>query len=125
MRKRLTYGRVAPFLVVALAACGDARVKKLAEGIERDSVLAILRDGQPVAGADSLPHVYEVAAYLVNGRRYEVFYYTKGEEVAGADSLPPDKLTPIVLQNDSVSGWGWPHWDSVAKSINLPLPPRK
>lgn len=113
---------IVPLACVA-SACGDSRVKKLSEGIPRDSVLAILRDGGRQAGADSLPHVYEVAAYLVNGVRYEVFYYTKGDEVAGADSLPPRKLTPIVLQNDTVSGWGWTHWDSVAKKIKLPLPP--
>lgn len=125
MRNRLTLGRLAPLVAVALAACGDARVKKLEEGIARDSVLAILRDGQPVSGPDSMPHVYELAGYLIRGVHYEVFYYTKGDEVAGADSLPPSKLLPIVLQNDTVSGWGWPHWDSVAKTINLPLPPWK
>ena len=122
----MTYRRsalVAPVALLALA-CGDARVKKLAEGIDRDSVLTILRDGQP-AGADSLPHVYEHAGYLVNGVRYEVFYYTRGDEVAGVDSLPSAQLTPIVLQNDTVSGWGWAYWDSVAKSINLPLPNRQ
>jgi hypothetical protein len=110
-------------LLATTAACGDARVKKLDEGITRDSVLTILRDGAPAVGADSLPHVYEDAAYLVNSRNYEVFYYTKGDEVAGADSLPAKKLTPIVLVNGTVSGWGWAHWDSVAKSIKLPLPP--
>ena len=110
-------------LLLLAAACGDARVKKLGEGISRDSVLTILRDGKPAVGADSLPHVYEDAAYLVNGRNYEVFYYTKGDEVAGADSLPAKKLTPIVLVNGNVTGWGWKHWDSVATSIKLPLPP--
>ncbi|HJU76000.1 MAG TPA: hypothetical protein VJ717_19815 [Gemmatimonadaceae bacterium] len=121
----MTYRRSALAAAALLGvACGDARVKKLAEGIDRDSVLTILRDGQQ-AGADSLPHVYENAAYLVNGVRYEVFYYTKGDEVAGVDSLPADRLTPIVLQNDTVSGWGWAHWDSVAKTINLTTPNRK
>jgi len=114
-------------LVVTLAltaACGDARVKKLDEGITRDSVLTILRDGAPVVGPDSLPHVYENAAYIMNGRKYEVFYYTRGDEVAGADSLPAKKLTPIVLVDGSVSGWGWQYWDSVATSFKLPVKPR-
>ena len=110
-------------LFALATACADARVKNLSEGIARDSLLTILRDGGEPIGADSLPHVYEAAAYLINGRRYEVFYYTKGDEVAGADSLSPKKLTPIVLQNDTVSGWGWQHWDSVARTIKLPLPP--
>jgi hypothetical protein len=111
-------------LLVLAAACSDARVKKLDEGITRDSVLAILRDGAPAVGADSLPHVYEDAAYLVNGHKYEVFYYTKGDEVAGADSLPAKKLTPIVLVDGAVGGWGWQYWDSVATSIKLPVKPR-
>ena len=123
------YRRLAGLMVVvstaALAACGDARVKELSKGIARDSVLTILGDGSPVVQGDSLPHVYDVAKYLVNGQSYEVFYYTKTEEKAGADSVPPNRLTPIVLQNDAVSGWGWEHWDSVAKTINLPVPPRK
>lgn len=111
-------------LLVLAAACSDARVKKLDEGITRDSVLTILRDGAAPVGADSLPHVYEDAAYLVNGKKYEVFYYTKGDEVAGADSLPAKKLTPIVLVDGSVKGWGWKYWDSVATSIKLPVKPR-
>lgn len=122
---KLHLNRLAPaVLLLAVSACGDARVKKLDEGITRDSVLTILRDGQPQAGADSLPHVYETARYLVNGRDYEVFYYTKGDEVAGADSLPAKKLTPIVFIDDTVSGWGWQYWDSVAASIRLPVKPR-
>lgn len=112
-------------LLVVAAACGDARVKKLDEGITRDSVLSILRDGKPQVGADSLPHIYEAARYLMNGREYEIFYYTKGDEVAGADSLPAKKLTPIVLVHDTVKGWGWQYWDSVAKSINLPVPSKR
>jgi len=123
MKQPLIRLSVAVLLVLA-AACSDARVKKLDEGITRDSVLAILRDSKPAVGADSLPHVYEDAAYLVNGRRYEVFYYTKGDEVAGADSLPAKKLTPIVFVNGNVTGWGWKHWDSVATSIKLPVKPR-
>jgi hypothetical protein len=120
--RRFSYLAVLGLAVIA--ACGDSRVKNLSEGISRDSLLTILRDGEPVVGGDSLAHVYEVAAYLVNGKRYEVFYYTKGDEVAGVDSLPAKRLTPIVLQDGNVSGWGWEHWDSVAKTINLPLPPR-
>jgi hypothetical protein len=118
--KRLALGAFA----LAVSGCGDARVKKLDEGISRDSVLTILRDGAPPGGADSLPHVYEDAAYLMNGRNYEVFYYTKGDEVAGADSLPAKRLTPIVLVDGKVTGWGWSHWDSVSKSINLPVKSR-
>lgn len=120
--------RLVRSLVVASSialACGDPRVKELSTGISRDSVLTILGDGSPVVQGDSLPHVYDAAKYLVNGRNYEVFYYTKTEEKAGADSLAPDKLTPIVLQDGAVSGWGWAHWDSVAKTINLPLPRHK
>jgi hypothetical protein len=112
-------------LLLASAACGDARVKKLEEGISRDSLLSILRDGGPQIGADSLPHIYEAARYLMNGREYEIFYYTKGDEVAGADSLPAKKLTPIVLVHDTLTGWGWQYWDSVAKSINLPVPSKR
>jgi hypothetical protein len=117
--------RLASFLAIAATvACADARVKKLSEGISRDSVLTILRDGQAKTATDSMQHVYEAAAYLVNGVRYDVVYYTKGEELAGVDSVPPKQLTPIVLQNDSVTGWGWEHWDSVARVLKVTLPPR-
>ncbi|MGQ0540055.1 MAG: hypothetical protein ACT4R6_14005 [Gemmatimonadaceae bacterium] len=115
----------APLLIAGLAACGDPRVKELSAGISRDSVLTILGDGQRAPAGDSLPHVYDVAAYLVNSVNYEVFFYTRGHAVAGADSLPREELTPIVLQDGSVSGWGWQHWDSVSKAINLPAPSTK
>ena len=106
----------------ALAACADARIQKLSTGISRDSLLRIL--AAEGAGADSLPHVYRAERYLIKGQMLEVFFYTKTDAKTGRDSVPEKKLTPIVLRDGKVGGWGWTYFDSLAKADSIRERPR-
>jgi hypothetical protein len=106
----------------ALAACADKRIEKLSTGISRDSLLRILAAEE--TSADSLPHVYRAERYLIKGQILEVLFYTKTNAKAGKDTLPEKKLTPIVLQNGKVGGWGWSYFDSLAKADSIPEKPR-
>lgn len=107
--------------IAALAACSspeaagesDPKLTQLTTGIARDSVLRILGS---VTADDSLPNVYRKEAYLLGGIPYEIFFYSpaglkEGKEPAAAEST----LRPIVLRNGYVSGWGWTHFDSIAR----------
>lgn len=116
-------------LLVGAAACGDARLKKLSENIPRDSAMKLLLDEGAVP--DSAPHVYREARYLVDGRFYRIAYYTKTNRRETTDTLEKveplldDELTPLVFVNDTLYGWGWDHWEDVAATINVPVPPRR
>ena len=120
-------GRRAAMLVaatsaLALAGCGDKRIKALSTGISRDSALKVLADGET---GDSLAYVYKQETYINNGRMINVLLYNKDRIVQASDSTVPDnKLTPVVMIEGKVSGWGWAHYDSVARANNVPEKPR-
>jgi hypothetical protein len=112
--------RLFPLVALALvAACGDARLAELTPGIDRDSLLRILApDG---ATSDTLPHIVRRETYLSKGQMLEVLFYSGRD--AGAE-VEEGALTPIVLRSDTVMGWGWAHFDSVAAEHNIQARPR-
>ena len=106
---------------LALAGCGDARIKNLSTDIPRDSALKVLAVG---TSGDSLANIYKQESYIYNGRLINVLMYNKDGVKQASDSTVPDsKLTPVVTVNGKVSGWGWAHYDSVAKANNIPVKP--
>lgn len=115
--------------MLLLVGCKDARLESLSANITRDSALKIL--SADAAPGDSLPHIYREAQYLVDGRMYRVAYYTPTDRkevtdtVARGEALEERRLTPLVFVNDTLTGWGWDHWEEVAATINVTVPPRK
>jgi hypothetical protein len=101
----------------ALIACGDSRINKLTPGISRDSALKVINEG---TSGDSLARVYKQETYLVNGQMTNVLFYNKDGVKQKQDStLAPKAQTPIVTVGGKVTGWGWAHYDSVAKAMNF------
>ena len=104
-------------LAGSLAGCGDSRIKQLTPGITRDSALKVINEG---AAGDSLARVYKQEMYLVNGKHLNVLFYNKdGVKQASDSTLAADAQTPIVTVDGKVTGWGWTHYDSVAKANNI------
>jgi hypothetical protein len=94
--------------VLVVAACGDSRLRKLSVGISRDSTLQIM---------GTKPDRAE--AYLANGQTIEALFYG----TAGADSgtTPEAKLTPVVIVNGQLQGWGKEKWEKVAAEHGIRL----
>jgi hypothetical protein len=116
---RRTAVLVAAASVVVVAACGDSRVGSLSTGITRDSALKVLAGG---ASGDSLANVYKQESYIYDSRMINVLLYSRDGVKDSADPAVPDsRLTPVVLVDGKVTGWGWAHYDSVAKANNVPL----
>jgi hypothetical protein len=104
-------------LAGSLAGCGDSRIKQLTPGITRDSALKVINEG---AAGDSLARVYKQEMYLVNGKHLNVLFYNKdGVKQASDSTLAANSQTPIVTVDGKVTGWGWTHYDSVAKANNI------
>jgi hypothetical protein len=104
-------------LAGTLAGCGDSRIKQLTPGITRDSALKVINEG---AAGDSLARVYKQEMYLVEGKQLNVLFYNKdGIKQASDSTLAAEAQTPIVTVNGTVTGWGWTHYDSVAKANNI------
>lgn len=106
-----------------LGACGqDKRVKAVDAGITRDSLLTVIGKGS--RGVDSMPNVYRTDRYLIDGKTYEVFYFSgTSKHLYGPvkDTLPWKELTPIVMIDRLVVGKDWAYLDSLSKAHSIPL----
>jgi hypothetical protein len=88
---------------LALAGCSsDKRFDKLTAGISKDSTLALIGVEKPL----------RTDPYLVGGHYIEAMYYAKPGAAAG-DTLDR-KLTPVIVVDGTLAGWGWKKWDSIA-----------
>ncbi len=140
VRRRLfTLGALG--VAVVLTACGDKRMKELNLGVTRDSAMSVLATNLKGGGHDAWPNVFTREAYIVGGKYYDVLYYTPDNtkldtaamtrrRVAAAaavgappvdDSISWNKYTPLVFFENKLIAKGWTSWDSISKSINVPL----
>jgi hypothetical protein len=101
-------------LLFVVAACGDGRLKNLSVGIDRDSVGVVMKTDAPTRSE----------TYLVGGKLWEVLLY---ERKAGAatDSTSARELSPVVLADGHVAGWGWDYWERQASQLKVPVVPGK
>src|SRR5262245_15901712 len=94
-----------------VVACGgeDRRVKQLNQGISRDSVMTVIGvNPKNAAGPDSFPNVYTREKYLIDGKNYEVLYFSpENRKFVPGDSVQLRTLTPIVLVDNLLAGKGW------------------
>jgi hypothetical protein len=108
-----------------MAACGpsepqgetDPKLAQLTIGMRRDSVLLVL--GPPTA-EDSLPNISRKEIYLLEGMPYEILFYSPTGAKEGTTPAPAEStLRPIVLRVGQVTGWGWAHFDSLARTNEI------
>lgn len=124
---RLASGLAVAGAVVVTAACSDARLEKLSTGISRDSALAVINEG---ASGDSLARVYRQESYLLPNTQGNVLltnvliYDKKGRKEGTEPDAPASSMTPIVIIDGKVTGWGWTYYDSVATANKIPVKPR-
>ena len=120
--RRKGFMGAALFGAVLLAGCKDKRIKEVNAGITRDSLLTVIGKGAP--GVDSIPNVYRSDRYLIEGKNYEIFYFSgSGKHLFGPikDTLPWKELTPIVMVDRVVMGKDWPYLDSLSAAHKIPL----
>ncbi len=108
---RRSLGAVGLVGLVALAGCerGDPRVARLSVGMGKDSVLAVM-EGKPTA----------IEPYLINGQYIEGMFYARPGNADSAKRASRN-MTPVILVNGKLIGWGWDQWDSVAGANKIPL----
>jgi hypothetical protein len=94
----------------------------LTVGIPRDSVLKIL--ALEATSTDSTPNVYREERYLYDGQWITMLLYSNTGLEEGQQTVAESELIPVVLRNDTLTGWGWKHHDSVATANNISIKPR-
>ena len=103
-------------LVAFFAGCRreDPRIKHLTVGIPKDSVLVLM------GGAMGQPFTY-----LMDGQYIETMIYRRPEISGPFEELERRDMTPVVLVDGRLTGWGWDHWDSVASAHRIEVVPGK
>ena len=96
---------------LAILGCSrdDARLKNLNAGISKDSAMAVL----------GVTTGERPATYLVKGKMIEAMMLRRKDAEGPLDSLPHEKVTPVVIVDGKLAGWGWKFWDSVSVEIGL------
>lgn len=101
-------------LMLAVTACGDSRLKDLSLGINRDSVAVVMQAETP----------HRAESYLMEGKFWEIFYYAKSG-TAAADSVAWRELSPVVIADGAVVGWGWDYWEREGERLRVTLAPKE
>lgn len=105
----------AALLITAACSSSDPRTEALTVGITKDSARNVMGVSQP----HELP-------YLVNGHYIEALLYAReGQSAQDLVESAPRSLTPLVLVDGQLTGWGWSVWDSVASANGIEVPPRE
>ncbi len=110
LRPRLHAAALAA-LLLATVACGDSRLKDLSIGMGRDSLNLVMQTDQP----------HRTESYFLEGKLWEV-HYSSRKAVATDDTIPWRELSPVILADGKVAGWGWDYWDREAAKLNVPVP---
>lgn len=131
-RRVLTQGLAVGAIALLLAACGPSdvgasRLKPLKPGADRSLVVSTMGNGplasNVAADAPRLVSGYRRQAFISNGRTIEVLWY---REAPGSLNDPILKTveTPIVVEADTLVGWGWKFYPKFAADNNIPDPER-
>lgn len=113
-----------------LAACGPsdigkAKLKALPQGAKRDAVVATMGTGPlaPTTPADEprIVNGFRHQVYITAGKQFEVLWYREAPGTL-SDPIVRETDTPIVIEGDTLAGWGWKFFSPYAAQYNLPDP---
>ena len=120
-RRRLHGILLSSLGLLALSACQDKRIRELDVGISKDSAIAILADGV-VPNVDTIQNVYRHNRYFVQGKEFDIYLFDPQNRKLWNDPEVTDKeLTPVVVIDGKVDGWGWGHMDDVTSKYSIQL----
>lgn len=123
-------GAAAIATTVFLAACGpsdvgSAKLKTIPKASRREAVLSGMGTG-PLAPTQptDVPRIvngFRRQMYITNGKTYEIFWYRE-EPGTVNDPIVRERETPVVMEGDTLAGWGWKFFTPYAHSTHLPDP---
>ncbi len=123
---------VGSILLAGCASSGTIRDKnqerlfRLSKGMTKAKVLKAMgtkttRDPWSPGLSRIIPNPYCTEMYRSNDHTFELLlYYTDRRSAVRA--ITDDELTPIIIIDGKLDGWGWPHWEIVIKEYDIRLP---
>ena len=76
--------------------------------------------GTKTVGAQNtvVTNPYRTEMYRSNGHVFELLlYYTDIKKSDGA--ITDDELTPLIIMDGKLDGWGWSYWNNVIKKYEI------
>jgi hypothetical protein len=115
--------------MVSLAACASmdqvrahnrSQLMKLSPGMTRGEVLAVMGQETVNVDGEKVTNPYRNESYRAGDQSFEIlFYYTDLKARDGA--ITDDELTPLVLKDGVLDGWGWSYLHDVAAKYEIRL----
>lgn len=116
---------------VVLAACsgdvGAGKLKNIPKAAKRDAILSTMGTGPIVAVRpdDGLRVVngFRRQVFITQARQIEVVWYRE-EPGSLDDAITRARETPVIIESDSLVGWGWKFYGPFAAAMKIPDPMR-
>jgi predicted membrane-bound mannosyltransferase len=92
----------------------NANMRTLQVGMTEEQVIAAMGPSPD----RSTPNPYRSEMYPAGGAVFKVlFFYTNRQSADGI--IDDDELTPVVLKDGHLDGWGWSYWQTTAARYDL------
>jgi hypothetical protein len=117
--------------LLLLAACsgdvGSAKLKSLPKAAKRAEILSTMGTG-PLTATREPDQVRIVSGFrrqifITQARQIEVLWYRE-EPGSLNDPITQKRETPVVVESDTLVGWGWKFYTPFAAQMKLPDPVR-
>lgn len=121
-------------LLIAVPSCASLdtvraknreNLNRLAAGMSKGEVLSVMgtktvQTYDPFLGLpdETITNPYRTELYRAGGSVWELLlYYTDLKAADGG--ITDDELTPLVLKDGKLDGWGWSYWDDVVTRYEI------
>ena len=126
----MKFAFLAVFVCLGLAGCSSMesirtenrhRMAGLYTGMSRHEALAVMGTTTIRSSEGRLiSNPYRTKLYRVPRHEFELLlYYT--DENTYHDAITDEELTPLVIMDGKLDGWGWSHWKALWQKYDLPL----
>lgn len=125
MKKILILGAVMIHLVACasmeqIRAQNRSQLMRLSPGMTRAEVLGVMGQETVNVNGERVTNPYRNEVYRAGEQSFEIlFYYTDLKARDGA--ITDDELTPLVLKDGVLDGWGWSYLRDVAGKYEIRL----
>lgn len=108
-----------------------AKLFRLEPGMTKDQVLEAMGTepmeyNRGMFRTGAIPQPWDAEDHVVGGESVEILYYVTNIRSADGE-IADDELTPLVLVEGRLAGWGWPFLSDFERRIGLervgPRPP--
>ncbi|MGH2567164.1 MAG: DUF3192 domain-containing protein [Bacteroidota bacterium] len=102
----------------AIRSQNRQNLMSLSPGMSKQEVLAVMGTKTIMSEDGQINNPYRSEMYNSQGHAFELLlYYTDKKRADGA--ITDDELTPLVMMDGKLDGWGWSYWNGLVQKYEL------